>query len=73
LSRRSIDYAKDRGELPYLRKGRKILFKITDLEIWMEADRVDVSADLDRMAKSGTIPAAPRRCRRGLQTSGPGR
>ena len=49
MCRRSLDYAKDRGELPFYRKGRKILFAVRDLTAWMERDRIDVTADVARM------------------------
>ncbi len=42
LSRRTLDYAKDSGELPFIRKGRKILFSVADLHEWMLRDRRDV-------------------------------
>ena len=43
LSRRTLDYAKANGELPFIKKGRKILFRVGDLNTWMESDRIDVS------------------------------
>ena len=43
MSRRFLDYAKDHGELPYVRKGRKILFDRNDLDTWMLRDRIDVT------------------------------
>lgn len=49
LSRRTLDYAKDRGELPFVRKGRKILFKLSDLDAWMDRDRLDVTQAAARM------------------------
>ncbi|MCF7854412.1 MAG: helix-turn-helix domain-containing protein [Candidatus Pacebacteria bacterium] len=49
LSRRTLDYAKDAGELPFIRKGRKILFKVSDLEQWMDEDRLDVTDAVRRM------------------------
>lgn len=58
LSRRTLDYAKARGDLPFVRKGRKILFKVEDLARWMDADRIDVTGDLTRMEETGAIPAA---------------
>ena len=54
MCRRSLDYAKDRGELPFYRKGRKILFAVRDLKAWMERDRIDVIADVARM-ESGAV------------------
>lgn len=44
LSRRTLDYAKSRGELPYIKKGAKILFLIDDLDQWMQRDRIDATA-----------------------------
>ena len=49
MSRRSLDYAKDRGELPYIRKGRKVLFSVDDLRAWMDRDRIDVTAELEAL------------------------
>jgi len=49
LSRRTLDYAKDRGDLVYCRSGKKILFAIRDLVAWIERGRVDVTADIERM------------------------
>ena len=49
MSRRTLDYAKDRGELPFVRKGRKIVFRVDDLRRWMDRDRRDVTADIARM------------------------
>jgi len=60
LSRRTLDYAKDAGELPFCRRGRKILFSVQDLATWVERGRVDVTGDLDRMEKSGIIPTSRR-------------
>ena len=49
LSRRTIDYAKSRGELPHIRHGRKIVFSIDDLRAWIELGRVDVTAELEEV------------------------
>ena len=49
LSRRTIDYAKQNGELPFIRKGRKILFSIEDLNTWMEKDKIDVTDAVARL------------------------
>lgn len=49
MCRRSVDYAKDSGVLPFIRKGRKVVFAIRDLAAWMERDRIDVRADIARM------------------------
>jgi hypothetical protein len=51
MSRRTLDYAKDRGDLPYIRAGRKILFAIADLVNWIERGRVDVTADIERLER----------------------
>ncbi len=50
LSRRTLDYAKDRGDLPFIRKGRKIVFRRSDLENFMDADRIDVTDDAMRIS-----------------------
>jgi len=49
LSRRTLDYAKDRGDLPFIRKGKKIIFRIADLQRFMDGDLIDVSAEIQRM------------------------
>jgi len=49
MSRRSLDYAKDRGELPFIKKGSKVLFRLIDLRNWLERDLVDVTDDVARM------------------------
>lgn len=49
LSRRTLDYAKENGELPFIRKGRKIVFKVADLEAWMDRDRIDVTDAVARI------------------------
>ena len=41
ISIRSLDYAREKGDLPYYRVGRKVLFRIDDLDAWMERFRVD--------------------------------
>lgn len=43
LSVRALDYARSRGDLPFYRHGRKILFRLSDLQGYMERFRVDVS------------------------------
>ena len=53
LSRRTLDYAKSEGELPYIRKGRKILFKVADLEKWMDDDRLDITDAVARLEGGG--------------------
>ena len=42
MSRRTLDYAKDGGELPFIKKGRKVMFMREDLDTWMARDRVAV-------------------------------
>ena len=51
LSRRTLDYAKDRGDLAYIRSGRKVIFAVADLVEWIERGRVDVRQDVARMEK----------------------
>ena len=46
---RSMDRARQRGDLPFVKVGRKILYKIADLDAWVESHRV-----------SGLQPAADR-------------
>lgn len=52
LSRRTLDYAKDRGDLPFIRCGAKILFRRCDLIGWLERGRIDVRGDIARMEAS---------------------
>jgi len=47
LSERSLDYARERGELAFYKHGKRILFKLSDLISWMERHRA--GADLDRI------------------------
>jgi len=49
MSRRTLDYAKDNGELPFIRKGVKIVFRLTDLSAYMDRDLIDVTADAARI------------------------
>ena len=42
LSQRTIDYARERGELPYYKVGRKVVFLVRDLDIFMKRCRVAV-------------------------------
>ena len=49
LSRRTLDAAKARGELPFYKIGAKVLIARADLTAWMEARRVDVRADVARI------------------------
>lgn len=53
MSRRYLDYAKDNGELPYVRKGKKVLFDRNDLDSWMLRDRIDVTGAIAAL-ESGT-------------------
>ena len=46
VSVRTLDYARGRGELPYHRVGRKILFKITDLDAWLLSQRIDIEEEV---------------------------
>ena len=43
VSKRTLDYARQDG-LRYHRVGRKVVFKIEDLDRWMDARCVDVDA-----------------------------
>ena len=47
LSLRSLDYARERGEVPFYKKGKRVLFKRADLDRWLEQFRAGV--DLDRI------------------------
>lgn len=47
LSLRSIDYARERGELIFYKHDKRVLFKKADLDRWMEQFRA--STDLDRL------------------------
>jgi excisionase family DNA binding protein len=47
LSERSLDYARERGELPFIKYGKRVLFKRGDLDTWMERHRA--GADLDKI------------------------
>lgn len=42
LSPRSLDYARERGELPFHKVGKKVVFRISDLEAFMARFRVAV-------------------------------
>jgi excisionase family DNA binding protein len=37
---RNVDYLRERGQLPFIRIGRRILYAPTDLEQFIEARRV---------------------------------
>ena len=49
MSQRTIHYARGCGELPYIKKGQRVLLKTSDLDAWMDRDRVDVTADIGRL------------------------
>ena len=38
---RSLDYAREKGDLAFYRVGRKVLYRIDDLEAYMDRFRVD--------------------------------
>lgn len=42
LSPRSLDYARERGDLPYHKVGKKVVFQMKDLEDFMKRYRVAV-------------------------------
>ena len=42
LSQRTLDYARERGDLPYHKVHRKVLFKMADLDAYMAQTRVAV-------------------------------
>ena len=44
---RALDYARSNGDIPFYKCGRKILFKLSDLDRYMERFRVDVT-DIER-------------------------
>ena len=45
LSKRTLDEAKARGELPFYRFGkRKVLFRTADIDHWLSSRRIDVRA-----------------------------
>jgi excisionase family DNA binding protein len=47
LSERTLDYARERGELKFYKRGKWVLFKKADLDAWMERHRAGV--DLDKV------------------------
>ncbi len=47
LSTRSIDYARQRGAIPFHRVGRKVIMHRDDLDRYMRRFRVDVDALTD--------------------------
>lgn len=40
---RAIDYARANGDLSFYKCGRKICFRLSDLDKWMDRFRVDVA------------------------------
>jgi len=48
LSERSIDYAREKDGLTFFKYGKRVLFKKSDLDAWLERHRAGV--DLDRVA-----------------------
>jgi excisionase family DNA binding protein len=47
LSERMLDYAREKDELPSYKVGKRVLFKRTDLDAYVERHRVGV--DLNRI------------------------
>lgn len=47
LSERTLDYARERRELTFYKHGKRVLFKRSDLDAWMERHRA--STDLDKI------------------------
>lgn len=47
LSERTLDYARERGELTFYKHGKRVLFKKADLDAWMERHRA--GTDLDKI------------------------
>jgi excisionase family DNA binding protein len=47
LSARTLDYSRERGELPFIKFGKRVLLKKTDLDAWL--DRHRAGADLDKI------------------------
>lgn len=45
LSERTLDYARERGELPFFRVGKRVLFKRSEIDAWLEKHRVGVDLD----------------------------
>jgi len=45
LSERTLDYARERGELTFYKHGKRVLFKRGDLDAWMERHRANVDLD----------------------------
>lgn len=46
LSERTIRYAIERGELPTLRHGRRIVLRIADIDAWMGGNRIATTREL---------------------------
>ena len=54
VSVRSLDSARARGVLPFIRFGvRRVLFKREDLDRWLSTMRVDARSEDDRLAADG--------------------
>lgn len=47
LSERTLDYARERGELPFFKVGKRVLFSRGDLDAYLK--RHLVGADLDKI------------------------
>jgi hypothetical protein len=45
LSPRTLDYARERGDLPYHKIGTKVVFRISDLDAFMGLHRVALDED----------------------------
>ena len=46
LSERTLDYARERGELRFYRPGKKrVLFKKSELDTWLEKFRVNLEQE----------------------------
>ena len=46
-STRSLDYDRAHGDLPYYKVGKKVLFKVSDLDAYMQRFRVDPTEVLE--------------------------
>jgi len=57
LSARSLDYARERQEIPFYKKGKRVLFKRADLDAWMERHRA--GADLEKIVSEVSSSAMP--------------
>ena len=45
LSPRGLDYARERGDLPFHLVGRRVVFAVKDLDVFMQRHRVEVKAE----------------------------